>query len=96
MGERRQHPDGVPCWVETLQPDPAAAANFYGALIGWNCRQLMPLTRRRPARSSERSSVDSPSRGPNVPLTLFRLPGHVGGDPAQHRGLLQLQEQRAA
>jgi uncharacterized protein len=25
----------VPCWVDTLQPDPQAAAAFYGALFGW-------------------------------------------------------------
>ena len=25
----------VPCWVDTLQPDPGAAAEFYGALFGW-------------------------------------------------------------
>ncbi len=26
---------GVPCWVETLQPDPTAALDFYGPLFGW-------------------------------------------------------------
>jgi uncharacterized protein len=26
---------GVPCWVDTTQPDPAAAAAFYGDLFGW-------------------------------------------------------------
>jgi len=26
---------GVPCWVETLQPDPGAAVDFYGSLLGW-------------------------------------------------------------
>jgi predicted enzyme related to lactoylglutathione lyase len=26
---------GVPCWIDTAQPDPAAAAGFYGALFGW-------------------------------------------------------------
>jgi predicted enzyme related to lactoylglutathione lyase len=26
---------GVPCWVDTEQPDPAAAAEFYGGLFGW-------------------------------------------------------------
>lgn len=29
------YPAGAPCWVETLQPDPRAAATFYGALLGW-------------------------------------------------------------
>ncbi len=26
---------GVPCWVDTLQPDPKAAVQFYGPLLGW-------------------------------------------------------------
>lgn len=28
-------PTGSPCWIETLQPDPEAAASFYGGLLGW-------------------------------------------------------------
>src|SRR5262245_2006158 len=26
---------GVPCWVDTLQPDPDAARAFYGEVMGW-------------------------------------------------------------
>jgi predicted enzyme related to lactoylglutathione lyase len=35
MSEREGHPAGVPCWIETLQPDPQAALDFYGPLFGW-------------------------------------------------------------
>ena len=35
MSERDQYPAGVPCWVETLQPDPQAALDFYGPLFDW-------------------------------------------------------------
>jgi predicted enzyme related to lactoylglutathione lyase len=35
MSEREEYPPGVPCWVETLQPDPRAAQGFYGPLFGW-------------------------------------------------------------
>jgi predicted enzyme related to lactoylglutathione lyase len=35
MSERDQYPSGVPCWVETLQPDVQAALDFYGPLFGW-------------------------------------------------------------
>ena len=35
MSERDGHPVGVPCWVETLQPDPRRALDFYGSLFGW-------------------------------------------------------------
>jgi uncharacterized protein len=35
VSEREDYPAGAPCWVDTLQPDPAAAAGFYGPLFGW-------------------------------------------------------------
>ena len=35
MSTRHAYEPGVPCWVETIQPDPAAAATFYGELFGW-------------------------------------------------------------
>lgn len=31
----RDYPAGVPCWVETAQPDPEAARAFYAGLFGW-------------------------------------------------------------
>jgi predicted enzyme related to lactoylglutathione lyase len=33
---------GVPCWADTTQPDPAAAATFYGELYGWQMEDVMP------------------------------------------------------
>ena len=33
---------GVPCWIDTTQPDPEAAAAFYGGLFGWEFEDLMP------------------------------------------------------
>ena len=35
MEERDGYPHGVPCWVDTLQPDVEAALAFYGELFGW-------------------------------------------------------------
>ncbi len=35
MSERASYPSGVPCWVDTAQPDPQAALAFYGDLLGW-------------------------------------------------------------
>jgi hypothetical protein len=29
------HDNGAPCWVALSAEDPAAAAQFYGALFGW-------------------------------------------------------------
>jgi hypothetical protein len=31
----KTYPAGVPCWVDTLQPDPHAATAFYTGLFGW-------------------------------------------------------------
>ncbi|MDP9188754.1 MAG: VOC family protein, partial [Actinomycetota bacterium] len=33
MLERDGYPAGVPCWVDTGQPDPEAAVDFYGGLF---------------------------------------------------------------
>jgi uncharacterized protein len=35
MPERDGYITGVPCWVETNQPDPEAALEFYNGLFGW-------------------------------------------------------------
>jgi predicted enzyme related to lactoylglutathione lyase len=36
MSETRTYPDGVPSWVDTDQPDPRAAEDFYARLFGWS------------------------------------------------------------
>jgi uncharacterized protein len=42
MLERDGYPAGVPCWVDTEQPDPEAAVSFYGGLFGWEFEDRMP------------------------------------------------------
>ena len=42
MPERDGYIPGVPCWIDTSQPDPAAAAEFYGRLFGWELEDVMP------------------------------------------------------
>jgi predicted enzyme related to lactoylglutathione lyase len=42
MPKRDGYPAGVPCWVDTTQPDPEAAAEFYGGLFGWELEDIMP------------------------------------------------------
>src|SRR5438067_11874800 len=42
MPERDGYIPGVPCWVDTSQPDPQAAAEFYGGLFGWTFEDVMP------------------------------------------------------
>ena len=34
---------GAPCWVDTLQPDPRAARDFYGPLFGWSFDDPTPM-----------------------------------------------------
>ncbi|MDQ6805375.1 MAG: VOC family protein [Actinomycetota bacterium] len=43
MSTRDSYPAGVPCWVETLQPDPRAALDFYGPLFGWEFSEPGPM-----------------------------------------------------
>ncbi len=42
MRERDGYIPGVPCWVDTSQPDPEAAVAFYGGLFGWELADAMP------------------------------------------------------
>jgi uncharacterized protein len=42
MPERNGYMPGVPCWVDTSQPDPAAVLDFYGGLFGWDFEDVMP------------------------------------------------------
>jgi predicted enzyme related to lactoylglutathione lyase len=42
MPERDGYIPGVPCWVDTSQPDPAAGADFYSGLFGWEMEDVMP------------------------------------------------------
>ncbi|MFF1383135.1 VOC family protein [Arthrobacter sp. NPDC058288] len=38
----RTYPQGVPCWIDTEQPDVEAAAEFYSGLLGWTFEDVMP------------------------------------------------------
>jgi uncharacterized protein len=42
MPERDGYIPGVPCWVDTSQPDPEAALPFYTGLFGWEFEDVMP------------------------------------------------------
>ena len=42
MSERDRYIPGVPCWIDTTQPDPEAAVDFYGGLFGWEFEDVMP------------------------------------------------------
>ncbi len=42
MPERDGYIPGVPCWIDTSQPDPEAAVRFYSQLFGWEFEDVMP------------------------------------------------------
>jgi predicted enzyme related to lactoylglutathione lyase len=42
MTERERYIPGVPCWIDTTQPDPDAAISFYRGLFGWEFENVMP------------------------------------------------------
>jgi uncharacterized protein len=42
MPERDGYIPGVPCWIDTSQPDPEAAIRFYSELFGWQFEDVMP------------------------------------------------------
>src|SRR5262245_54644795 len=42
MPERDGYIPGVPCWVDSSQPDPEAGARFYADLFGWEVEDVMP------------------------------------------------------
>src|SRR6476659_8748688 len=42
MTDGRSYTEGVPCWVDTEQPDVDAAGYFYANLFGWTFSDAMP------------------------------------------------------
>jgi predicted enzyme related to lactoylglutathione lyase len=62
---------GVPCWIDTAQPDPEAAAGFYGALFGWEFEER---GRDKVARLRGRdvAAITSQASGPPVWTTYIR------------------------
>jgi uncharacterized protein len=57
--ERDGYIPGVPCWVDTSQPDPEAGVAFYRGLFGWEFEDVM-------APESEGSYVVARIRGGDV------------------------------
>jgi predicted enzyme related to lactoylglutathione lyase len=42
LPERDGYIPGVPCWIDTSQPDPEAVLHFYSSLFGWEFEDAMP------------------------------------------------------
>lgn len=50
MSERDHYPPGVPCWVDTGQPDADDALRFYAALFEWEYEGPGPMPGEPPGR----------------------------------------------
>jgi uncharacterized protein len=59
MSERDGYQHGVPCWVETWQPDGEAAARFYGGVFGWDVEDARPYAMCR-LRGHDVAGIGSP------------------------------------
>ena len=67
MPERDGYIAGVPCWVDTSQPDPDAAADFYGGLFGWEFEDAMMLFSNQSAPTNLKTlSVPKTRSGPGI------------------------------
>jgi uncharacterized protein len=42
MEQNDRYIPGVPCWIDTTQPDPDTGAAFYAELFGWELEDRMP------------------------------------------------------
>jgi uncharacterized protein len=42
MNPQDRYIPGVPCWIDSSQPDPEAAVAFYRELFGWEFEDVMP------------------------------------------------------
>jgi predicted enzyme related to lactoylglutathione lyase len=42
MSAQDRYIPGVPCWTDTMQPDPEKAVAFYGGLFGWDFEDIRP------------------------------------------------------
>src|SRR5829696_9768874 len=76
MKPRETYPPGVPCWVDTSQEDPDAAAAFYGGLLGWEFIDATPddapgryLVARR--NGLDVAAISSPPEGSDRPPAMW-------------------------
>ena len=78
MSTRDDYPPGVPCWVDTEQPDPDGAARFYSGMFGWETDNVMPAdagSRYIMARLGGRAvgAISGPSQNPPAWSTYIRV-----------------------
>jgi uncharacterized protein len=82
MSERDGYAPGVPCWVDTWQPEATTAAAFYEGLLGWETERTAPGTQSATPGGDERPGTEpATSGGDERPGTRSAPPG---GDETQY------------
>jgi hypothetical protein len=73
MSERDGFQPGVPCWVDTWQPDADAAMKFYGRLFGWESDETAdaPGDVKHYVCRLRGRDVAAVASGPDVPTTAW-------------------------
>ena len=66
MPERDRYIPGVPCWIDTNQPDPEAAVAFYRELFGWEIEDAMRPGSERPYFMARLRGGDVAGIGPTA------------------------------
>ena len=89
MPERDGYIPGVPCWIDTSQPDPEAAVDFYSGLFGWEFEDVMPpgspgkyFIAPHPRRRRRRGRVDPRGRAADGDVEHL----HLGRQRRRDRG----------
>jgi predicted enzyme related to lactoylglutathione lyase len=67
------YPAGVPCWIDTHQPDPVAAEAFYGPLLHWTFDEPAPTPHgsHRTARRAGRTVAGINQVPPGFPAAVW-------------------------
>ena len=71
---RDRYIPGVPCWLDSSHPDPAAAGEFYAGLFGWEVEDVMPPGAPAPYLIGRIGGKDVAALGPlreGAPATAF-------------------------
>ncbi len=75
MAARDTSSVGAPCWVDTWQPDPRAAKDFYGQLFGWTFDDPVPMPSVSTATTTARAFAGSWWPASGRPRRSLRLAG---------------------
>src|SRR5947199_20272 len=87
MPERDGYMPGVPCWIDTSQPDPEAAVDFYSGLFGWDLEDVTPPVAPSTDVSSRMGGARPRRRRGDVAAAgLRRLLGRERAGPARAHG----------